>query len=238
MLACCQGSLPCCWSCLLWCGPRCGGGLRSAFLAVSFAPLLRCTRCAGVLHPPPLGSVLREMHAEYSHASSMWVLRVPRGAESTHTGEMRRACRGVCRVLTCVVEQCIDVGTAVLLATRVRYTERAEDYAIRFVRVILLVVAQVSTDGLGDSGAKSEAPPLKPTEPTRARAPLAAGSTRAAQRGGSGRPVPAPRRSAPLTSAHDRAKRPVASGARVAGPQPPRASCGQSEYTRTHTTPV
>jgi hypothetical protein len=106
--------------------------------------------------------------------------------------------------------------------TRVRCAERAEEYAIRFVRVTLLVVAQVSADGLGEAGAKNEAPP-RPTEPTKARAPHAAGSTRAAKRGGSGRPVPAPRRSAPLASAHDRTKRPVASGARVAGPQRPRA---------------
>jgi hypothetical protein len=102
--------------------------------------------------------------------------------------------------------------------TRVRCAERAEEYAIRFVRVALLVVAQVSADGLGEAGAKSEAPP-RPAEPTKARAPRAAGSTTAAQRGGSGRPVPAPRRSAPLASAHDRTNLPVAlrcSGGRAA----------------------
>ena len=93
--------------------------------------------------------------------------------------------------------------------TRVRCAERAKEYAIRFVRVALLVVAQVSADGLGEAGAKSEAPP-RPAEPTKARAPRAAGSTTAAQRGGSGRPVPAPRRSAPLASAHDRTNLPVA----------------------------
>jgi hypothetical protein len=86
------------------------------------------------------------------------------------------------------------------------------------VRVTLLVVAQASVDGLGDAGAKSEASP-RPTEPTKARAPYAGGSTTAAERGGSGRPVPAPCRSASRTSAHDRTKRPVASDARVARPQ-------------------
>ena len=96
--------------------------------------------------------------------------------------------------------------------TRVRCADGAEEYAIRFVRVTLLVVAQVSADGLGEAGAKNEASP-RPAEPTKARAPRAAGPTRAAQRGGcsgSLRSVPAPHRSAPLTSAHDRTNLPVA----------------------------
>jgi hypothetical protein len=43
-------SLRCWWSCLLLCGPLCGGGSRSTFHALPFAPLLRCTRCAGACH--------------------------------------------------------------------------------------------------------------------------------------------------------------------------------------------
>ncbi len=109
---------------------------------------------------------------------------------------MRRACRGARRILTCVLEQCIeciDVGTTAGVPTFVRCAERAEEYAIRFVRATLLVVAQASADGLGEAGAKNE-PSSWSTEPAKARAPHAGGSTRAAERGGSGRPVPAPRR--------------------------------------------
>ena len=162
-----------------------------------------------VLPQPPLGSVLREIRAEYSHESSMGV--PPWGSQSTDTGEMRRACRGVCRVLTSVLGQCMDVGTGVRTLGHTGERRRAcRGVSIRFVRVTLLVVAQVSANGLGEAGAKSEAPPLKPAEPTKVRARHAAGPTTAAQRGGSGRPVPAPRRSAPLASALGRTKLPVA----------------------------
>ena len=81
----------------------------------------------------------------------MWVtLRTTMAAESTHTGEMRRWRREVCSVLTCIHEQCIecieciDRGTTagvLRVPTRVRCAERAEEYAIRFVPVTLLVAA-------------------------------------------------------------------------------------------------
>ena len=54
---------------------------------------------------------------------------------------------------------------------RVRCAERAEEYAIRFVRVTLLVVAQVCANVLGEAGAKNEPSPW-PTEPTKARVHL------------------------------------------------------------------
>ena len=78
----------------------------------------------------------------------MWVtLRTTMAAESTHTGEMRRWRREVCSVLTCIHEQCIeciDLGTTagvLRVPTGVRCAERAEEYAIRFVPVTLLVAA-------------------------------------------------------------------------------------------------
>ena len=87
----------------------------------------------------------------------MWVtLRTTMAAESTHTGEMRRWRREVCSVLTCIHEQCIeciDLGTTagvLRVTTRVRCAERAEEYAIRFVRVTLLVAAQVSAVARAD----------------------------------------------------------------------------------------
>jgi hypothetical protein len=86
---------------------------------------------------------------------------------------------------------------------------RAKEHAIQSIPVVLLV-AQVSTTGLGKAGAKNEASP-RPTEATKVGAPHAAGSTKGAERSGSGRPVPAPRRSAPLTSAHNCTKLPLLS---------------------------
>jgi hypothetical protein len=92
--------------------------------------LCAVTRCAGVLAvlpQPPLGSVLREIRAEYSHASSMGyhhgVLRVPtrvRCAERAEGyAEYSHAYSG---------SVWMWVLGYVLLATQVRGAELAEGY--------------------------------------------------------------------------------------------------------------
>ena len=91
--------------------------------------------------------------------------------------------------------------------TRVRYAECAEEPAVRFVPVLLLVAVQASAGGLGDAEGKSEASP-RPTQPTKVGARNAAGSTRSAEPDGSGRAVSSPRRSAPLRSTRNRTKLP------------------------------
>jgi hypothetical protein len=65
------------------------------------------------------------------------------------------------------------------------------------VPAIPLLAVQASADGLGEAGTKTHASP-PPTDPTKARAPDAAGPTRATKPGGSGRAVSSPHRSAPV----------------------------------------
>ena len=86
-------------------------------------------------------------------------------------------------------------------------------------------VAQASADGLGEADAKSEASALKPTKPAKVGARTAAGSTGAAEPGGSGTTAPAPSRSAPLTLNRTLPHKAAAAfGARGARPQQPRVS--------------
>ena len=97
-------------------------GLTSAFLAVSFAPLLRCTRCAGILHQPPLGSVLSEMmqsthiRARCGYSEYHGVLTVPTRVK------MRRACKVVCNL----IYACHSNGTCTVERRRARRGRRQE----------------------------------------------------------------------------------------------------------------
>ncbi len=87
------------------------------------------------------------------------------------------------------------------------FADRRDDRTVAWLQVVadgfhaVHADRNATADGLGAAlGAKTEASARKPTKPAMAGARTAAGSTRAAEPGGSGTTAPAPSRSkAPLT---------------------------------------
>ncbi len=88
---------------MLWCGPRCGGGLRSTFLALPIAPPLRRTRCAGILPKPPpgFGSARDAQSVQGTHVRtrcgylpSMGCSQYPHGRDTP--SEQRRNASPIC----------------------------------------------------------------------------------------------------------------------------------------------